>query len=123
VEALNKRILEEKIFKILMYVSILIVLGSLFIIISLVVANGATSLSIEMITQTPTGGYYLGKSGGILNAIIGSLFLALPATGLAFIISLEEILLILVFQVLFVYLLISFGAFLLSFTVFFVLVL
>ncbi|PNX49222.1 MAG: phosphate ABC transporter permease, partial [Thermoplasmata archaeon M8B2D] len=85
---MNKRILEEKIFKILMYVSILIVLGSLFIIISLVVANGATSLSIEMITQTPTGGYYLGKSGGILNAIIGSLFLALPATGLAFIISL-----------------------------------
>lgn len=85
---MNKRILEEKIFKILMYVSILIVLGSLFIIIFLVVANGATSLSIEMITQTPTGGYYLGKSGGILNAIIGSLFLALPATGLAFIISL-----------------------------------
>lgn len=69
--------------------SIIIVISSLFIIVGLVVVNGASSLSLEMITQTPTGGYYLGKSGGILNAILGSLLLALPATGLAFIISLS----------------------------------
>ena len=68
--------------------SLFIVLGSLFIIISLIVINGATSLSIEMITQTPTGGYYLGKGGGILNAIVGSLILAIPATIIAYFIGL-----------------------------------
>jgi phosphate transport system permease protein len=41
-----------------------------------------------MITETPTGGYYFGKNGGILNAIIGSLYLAGGATVLAFMISL-----------------------------------
>ena len=42
----------------------------------------------EMITQTPKGGYYLGKDGGILNAIVGSLLLASGATLLATVISL-----------------------------------
>jgi len=41
-----------------------------------------------MLTQTPKGGYYLGKEGGILNAIIGSLYLAGGATALAFLLSL-----------------------------------
>jgi len=84
---LNLRNLEEKIFKILMIASIFIVISSLVIIISIVIFNGATSLSIEMVTQTASGGFYLGKGGGILNAILGSLFLALPATGLAYLIS------------------------------------
>jgi len=87
VEVLNKRDLEEKIFKILMIISVCIVVGSLFIIISIVVINGASSLSLEMITQTSRGGYYLGGGGGILNAILGSLLLAIPATGLAFLIG------------------------------------
>ncbi len=86
---MNKRVFEEKIFKIIMMLSITFVISSLFIIVLLVVVNGASSLSLEMITQTPTGGYYLGKSGGILNAILGSLFLALPATGFAFLISIS----------------------------------
>lgn len=84
---MNKRDLEEKIFKILMIISVCIVVGSLFIIISIVVINGASSLSLEMITQTSRGGYYLGGGGGILNAILGSLLLAIPATGLAFLIG------------------------------------
>jgi phosphate transport system permease protein len=88
VELLNKRNLEEKIFKTLMLVSILIVISSLFFVIFTVVLNGASALSIEMLTQTSSGGFYLGESGGILNAILGSLFLALPATGLAFLMSL-----------------------------------
>jgi len=41
-----------------------------------------------MLTQTPRGGFYLGKEGGILNAIVGSLDLALGATALAFLLSL-----------------------------------
>ena len=40
-----------------------------------------------MITQTPKGGFYLGKEGGILNAILGSLYLAGGATILALLLS------------------------------------
>jgi len=85
---LNRRVLEEKIFKTLMLASVFIVMGSLVIIIGLVIFNGGSSLTIEMFTQTSSGGYYLGRGGGILNAILGSLFLALPATALACLIGL-----------------------------------
>jgi phosphate transport system permease protein len=85
---MNKRIIEENIFKLLMLISISIVVGSLLIIIALVIINGGPAISIELLTQTSSGEFYLGASGGgILNAILGSLFLALPATGLACVIS------------------------------------
>jgi phosphate transport system permease protein len=82
------KLLEEKIVKILMILSLSIVVGSLFMVIAVIIWNGAQSLSISMITQTPKGGYYLGKEGGILNAIIGSLYLGFGSVILAFIISL-----------------------------------
>ena len=85
---MNKRIVEEKIFKALMMMSVAIVIGSLVIIIGTIFLNGAFSVNIEMITQTSSGGYYIGRGGGILNAILGSLFLAIPATGLAYLIGL-----------------------------------
>lgn len=84
---MNRRNLEEKIFLGLMLASVLIVIGSLLLIVTVIVVNGAPSLSIEMLTQTSEGGFYLGKGGGFLNAIVGSLLLALPATGLAFLIG------------------------------------
>ncbi len=83
---MNRRILEEKLFKFLMVSSLCVVLGSLFIIFGLVIFNGASSISLEMVTQTPKEGEVLG--GGILNAIVGSIYLAFPATGIAFLIGL-----------------------------------
>jgi phosphate transport system permease protein len=82
------KLIEEKIVKILMILSLAIVVGSLFMVIAVIIWNGAPSLSISMITQTPKGGYYLGKEGGILNAIMGSLYLGFGSVILAFIISL-----------------------------------
>ncbi len=79
---------EEKLFKALMLASLAIVVGSLFLVIAVVVWNGAPSLSLSMVTQTPKGGYYLGKEGGILNAIVGSLYLAFGSMLLALAISL-----------------------------------
>lgn len=70
-----------------MLASVFIVMGSLILIVTVIVLNGAPSLSIEILTQTSEGGFYLGAGGGFLNAIVGSLLLALPATGLAFLIS------------------------------------
>jgi ABC-type phosphate transport system permease subunit len=60
---LDKRKVEEGFFKGLMMASILIVVSSLMVIIITTIIKGAPVLSVEMITQTPKGGYYIGKGG------------------------------------------------------------
>jgi phosphate transport system permease protein len=84
---MDRRSAEEWLFKGLMYLSLAIVLGSLFSVFAIVVFKGASALNIAMITQVPQGGYYLGKEGGILNAIVGSVYLAVGAIILAIVFS------------------------------------
>jgi phosphate transport system permease protein len=84
--------MEERIFRALMAVSILIVIGCLVLIVGTIIWKGLPAMSLSMITQIPKGGYYLGKEGGILNAIIGSLYLASGATVLAILFSLPVVL-------------------------------
>jgi len=72
----------------LMIVSTVLVVGSLLLILATVVVKGAPALNLAMLTQVPRGGYYLGKEGGILNAIAGSLALAGGATVLSFLLGL-----------------------------------
>jgi len=84
----RRRRIEESIFKILMYLSFLLVASSLGIILVTVLVKGLPALNWAMLTQTPKGGYYLGKEGGILNAIIGSLYMAGGGTLLALLVSL-----------------------------------
>lgn len=86
------RKLEERVFKLLMIASTLTILSSLVLILATVVVKGLPAMNLAMITQTPKGGYYLGKEGGILNAIVGSLYLGAGATILAVIISLPVVL-------------------------------
>ncbi|MDP3804692.1 MAG: phosphate ABC transporter permease, partial [Candidatus Omnitrophota bacterium] len=85
---MDKRKLEENIFKALMMLSTLIVVGSLVLILVTIFLKGYHALNLDMITKTPRGGYYLGKEGGILNAILGSLILGILATSLAALVSL-----------------------------------
>jgi phosphate transport system permease protein len=80
--------LEERIMLGLMIASMVLVIGSLFLILATVVVKGMPALSLAMLTQVPKGGYYLGKEGGILNAITGSLALAGGATVLSFLLGL-----------------------------------
>jgi phosphate transport system permease protein len=80
--------LEEQVMVGLMIASVVLVIGILLLILVTVVAKGLPALSLEMLIQVPKGGYYLGKEGGILNAIAGSLVLAGGATLLSFVCSL-----------------------------------
>ena len=80
---MEARKLEEGIFKGLMVASLALVLSVLAGIILVILLRGASSLTWSMLTQTPKGGYYLGKGGGVANAIVGSLFLATGATFLS----------------------------------------
>jgi len=79
---------EENIFKVLMITSTGVVVGSLLMVFAVVLIKGAPAMSLSMITSVPQGGYYLGKGGGILNAIVGSLYLAFGATILALLLAL-----------------------------------
>jgi phosphate transport system permease protein len=88
----RRRHAEERVFKALMMVSTGIVMGSLLLIIGTIVVKGLPALNLDMITRTPQGGFYLGKEGGILNAILGSLYLAGGATLLALLLSLPIVL-------------------------------
>ncbi len=85
---MKRRKLEEKIFKGLMLSSLILVLAVLSGIVVVIVIRGASSLNLAMLTQTPKGGFYLGKEGGILNAIVGSFYLAIGATLLSTLLSL-----------------------------------
>jgi phosphate transport system permease protein len=89
---MRRRDIEENVFRGLMAVSTLIILSTLLLILATVLLKGLPAMKLAMITQTPKGGYYLGKEGGVLNAIVGSLYLAGGATLMAILISLLVVL-------------------------------
>ena len=89
---LARRHVEEAIFKTLMIGSFVFVVGGLIFILVTIIVKGLPALSLDMLTQTPKGGFYLGKEGGILNAIVGSLYLATGATLMALVVSVPIVL-------------------------------
>ncbi len=89
---MDKRLMEERIMKGLMITATVVVVSALFLIIATIFIKGLPSMSWEMITQVPKGGFAYGTEGGILNAILGSLILGLASTALAFAITLPIVL-------------------------------
>jgi phosphate transport system permease protein len=81
------RKIEEQIFKFLMRLSAAIIVGGFFFIVFTIAKKGIPAMNLDMITKTPQGGFYFGKEGGVLNAIIGSLYVALGASVAALLIS------------------------------------
>lgn len=79
--------LEEKIFKVIMIGAAMIIIGVLVFIIGTIFYKGLPSLSLDMITKLPGGGFYLGKEGGVLNAIVGSLYIIIGALAISLVIS------------------------------------
>jgi phosphate transport system permease protein len=77
------KILEEKFFVILsafMTYSLIAVLGFIILVIFV---KGYSALDWDMVLKTPKGGYYYGGEGGVLNAIVGSVYIAFGATLIA----------------------------------------
>jgi phosphate transport system permease protein len=73
----NTKKREEVFFKILMISSLTMIMSILLLIIGTIVYKGLPALTLDMVTKLPGGGFYLGKEGGVLNAIIGSVYLIL----------------------------------------------
>ena len=86
------RRMEERIITFLMVLSTILISAGLVFIIVIIIAKGFPAMNIAMVTQVPEGGFYLGKGGGVLNAIVGSLLVAGGATILAMIVSIPIVL-------------------------------
>src|ERR1700748_2133766 len=82
-----KRKIEEQFFKILMVLATIFVSGSFFLIVGTIFYKGVPFMNWDMISKTPGGGFYIGKEGGVLNAIVGSAYIAGGATVLGLLIS------------------------------------
>ena len=88
---LQRRHWEEAFFKGLMRLTLLGVMGLLSLILVTVIRKGVGAMDWQMLTETSDGGYYLGGEGGILNAILGSLYLAAGGTALALVLGLPVV--------------------------------
>lgn len=75
-----------------MIIASVIVVGSFFLIVFTIFSKGLPALNLDLLTKTPEGGFYMGKEGGILNAIIGSLYIAAGSSLLALLVSLPIVL-------------------------------
>lgn len=84
----ERRHLVELFMKAIMLVSLFLVAGALGLILWTIISRGLPALNWDMVTQTPKGGFYMGREGGVLNAIIGSIYLAIGGTMLAIAFSL-----------------------------------
>jgi len=65
----------------------LLVVGFVVNIIYTILRRGLPALNWDMISKIPEGGYYNGGGGGILNAIMGSLYIVLGSTFLGLLVS------------------------------------
>jgi phosphate transport system permease protein len=88
----KRRKIQMHFFKGLMILSTTIIVASLLAILWTILSKGLPSLSWALISQVPDGGFYIGKSGGILNAIIGSLYITIGSTLLGLCISIPVVL-------------------------------
>lgn len=75
----------------MMRLAALIIFGSLIAISATILIHGIPAMNLDMITKTPSGGFFLGKEGGILNAIVGSFYLAIGSTLFAMIICIPTV--------------------------------
>ena len=78
-------------FKILTITSSVFILTLLLFILYIIVRKGLPAMNWDMISKIPEGGFYLGKAGGVLNAIIGSIYLVGGAVVISIFISIPVV--------------------------------
>ena len=79
--------IEEIVFKFLSWFAAYSLIAILAFIIVVIFIKGFNALNLDMIIKVPKGGFYYGGEGGVLNAIVGSLYIAIGATLIAIVIG------------------------------------
>lgn len=88
----RRRKLEELFFTWMMRTALAVAAAVLFLILGVIFWRGVGTLSWEMVSQPPQGAFYLGGGGGVLNAIVGSLYLAAGSTLVAAVLAVPVVL-------------------------------
>ena len=83
--------IEEKIFCLLMMLSLIIVAVFVVSVLWSIFSKGLPVLTWDMIISLPGSGFYIGKEGGFLNAIVGSLYIVTGATVVGLIVSMHDL--------------------------------
>lgn len=89
--AYKGKFIEEKAAKALMYLSVLVILFFVLSVIYTVLHRGLPVLTWEMVSSLPGGGFYIGKEGGFLNAIVGSLYIVIASTSIGLLIAIPVV--------------------------------
>ena len=84
-------IIFEKIAKVLMYISIATLFLLVVSILATIFIKVGSVITWEMVSSLPGGGFYIGKGGGFLNAIVGSLMVVLSSTAIGLIFSIPVV--------------------------------
>lgn len=84
--SVDKRV-KEFIAKLLMWVSIAVVFVFVVSVLWTIFSKGIKAMSWDMVSKLPGGGFYIGKEGGFLNAIVGSLMIVGASTLLGLLVS------------------------------------
>jgi len=82
----GKRV-KEFIAKSLMWISMAIVFVLVVSVLWTIFSKGIKAMSWDMVSKLPGGGFYIGKEGGFLNAIVGSLMIVGASTLLGLLVS------------------------------------
>lgn len=88
---MRRPIVEEKIAKLLMIAALLLVTFFVLSVIVSIFRRGGPVLTWQMVSSLPGGGFYIGKEGGFLNAIVGSVYIVGAATIIGLIISIPVV--------------------------------
>lgn len=89
---ITRRKLTDRLFYVLTFGAAGLLVFILVAIFGVIALKGVKAMSWELVTQVPSGGFYMGGKGGIANAIVGSIYLSTGATALALIISIPVVL-------------------------------
>ena len=84
--SVGKRV-KEFIAKSLMWISMAIVFVLVVSVLWTIFSKGIKAMSWDMVSKLPGGGFYIGKEGGFLNAIVGSLMIVGASTLLGLLVS------------------------------------
>ncbi len=87
----HRKKIHEIIAKGFMWLSMAIVFGLVISVIWTVFSRGMKAMSWEMVSSLPGGGFYIGKEGGFLNAIVGSLYIVGASTLLGLLVSIPVV--------------------------------
>lgn len=88
---MQARFVEQKVMRILMWVCAVGLIAVVGAILYTIVSEGWGAMSWDMVSQLPGGGFYMGREGGLLNAIVGSLMVVMGATVLGLAVSIPVV--------------------------------